>query len=74
MILQTLETLGPLHGYAISARSEEVSRGALQVNMGTLYPGLNDGRVFGSGCPKVCRYISDNHDRVWTAASQQHRR
>jgi PadR family transcriptional regulator PadR len=40
MILQTLETLGPLHGYAISARLEQASSGALQINMGTLYPGL----------------------------------
>jgi transcriptional regulator len=40
MILQTLDTLGPLHGYAIAARLEQVSRGALQLNMGTLYPGL----------------------------------
>jgi hypothetical protein len=40
MILQTLATLGPLHGYAISARLEQVSGGALHLNMGTLYPGL----------------------------------
>jgi transcriptional regulator len=40
MILQTLAALGPSHGYAIAARLEQVSRGALQVNMGTLYPGL----------------------------------
>ena len=40
MILQTLETLGPLHGYAISARLAQVSGGGLQLNMGTLYPGL----------------------------------
>ncbi len=40
MILQTLDTLGPLHGYAISARLEQASHGALQLNMGTLYPGL----------------------------------
>jgi PadR family transcriptional regulator PadR len=40
MILQTVATLGPLHGYAIAARLEQVSRGALQLNMGTLYPGL----------------------------------
>jgi PadR family transcriptional regulator PadR len=39
MILQTLATLGPLHGYAISARLEQVSGGALHLNMGTLYPG-----------------------------------
>jgi transcriptional regulator len=40
MVLQTVETLGPLHGYAIAARLEQVSHGALQLNMGTLYPAL----------------------------------
>jgi transcriptional regulator len=40
MVLQTLATLGPLHGYAIAARIEQVSGGAIQLNMGTLYPGL----------------------------------
>ena len=40
MVLQTLDTLGAQHGYAIAARLEQVSRGALQLNMGTLYPAL----------------------------------
>ena len=40
MVLRTLESLGPQHGYAISARIEQVSAGALQLNMGTLYPAL----------------------------------
>ena len=40
MVLQTLATLGPLHGYAIAARLEQVSGGSIQLNMGTLYPGL----------------------------------
>jgi transcriptional regulator len=40
MVLQTLATLGPLHGYAIATRLEQVSGGSLQLNMGTLYPGL----------------------------------
>jgi PadR family transcriptional regulator PadR len=40
MVLQTLATLGPVHGYAIAARLEQVSHGAIQLNMGTLYPGL----------------------------------
>jgi PadR family transcriptional regulator, regulatory protein PadR len=40
MVLQTVESLGPLHGYAIAARLEQVSNGALQLNMGTLYPAL----------------------------------
>jgi PadR family transcriptional regulator PadR len=40
MVLQTLDSLAPLHGYAIAARLEQVSGGALQLNMGTLYPAL----------------------------------
>ena len=40
MVLQTVATLGPLHGYAIASRLEQVSAGALRLNMGTLYPGL----------------------------------
>ena len=40
MILQTLAGLGPSHGYAIAARIEQVSEGRVQLNMGTLYPGL----------------------------------
>ena len=40
MVLQTLSTMGPLHGYQIAARLEQLSGGALRLNMGTLYPGL----------------------------------
>jgi PadR family transcriptional regulator, regulatory protein PadR len=40
MVLQTLATLGALHGYAIAERLEQVSAGALRLNMGTLYPAL----------------------------------
>jgi transcriptional regulator len=40
MVLQTLDSLGPLHGCASAARLEQVSSGALQLNMGTLYPAL----------------------------------
>jgi transcriptional regulator len=40
MVLRTLESLGPQHGYGIAARIEQVSAGALQLNMGTLYPAL----------------------------------
>ena len=40
MVLQTLDTMGPQHGYTIAARLEQVSGGALQLNMGTLYPAL----------------------------------
>ncbi len=40
MVLQTLVALGPSHGYAVAARLEQVSGGALLLNMGTLYPAL----------------------------------
>ena len=40
MILQTVATMGPLHGYAVAERLEQVSGGGIQLNMGTLYPGL----------------------------------
>ena len=40
LVLQTLESMGPQHGYGIAARLEQVSAGALQLNMGTLYPAL----------------------------------
>jgi len=40
LVLQTLDSLGLLHGDAIAARFEQVSGGALQLNMGTLYPAL----------------------------------
>ena len=40
MVLQTLDSLGLLHGYAIAVRLEQVSSGALQLNMGTRYPAL----------------------------------
>jgi PadR family transcriptional regulator PadR len=40
MVLQTLATIGPVHGYAIAARLEQVSDRSLHLNMGTLYPGL----------------------------------
>src|SRR5487761_116449 len=40
MILKTLETMGPLHGYGIARRIEQTSGDLLAVNYGTLYPAL----------------------------------
>lgn len=40
MILKTLESLGPLHGYGIARRIEQTSGGRLAINYGTVYPGL----------------------------------
>ncbi len=40
MILKTLDTLGPQHGYGIARRIEQMSGDQLQLNQGTLYPAL----------------------------------
>ncbi len=40
MVLKTLETMGPLHGYGIARRIEQTSGDALSLNYGTLYPAL----------------------------------
>jgi transcriptional regulator len=40
MVLKTLETMGPLHGYGIARRIEQVSGQTLIVNQGTIYPAL----------------------------------
>ena len=40
MVLKTLDVLGPLHGYGIAKRIEQISGDLLSVNQGTLYPVL----------------------------------
>jgi len=40
MVLKTLEMMGPLHGYGIARRIEQISGQQLVVNYGTLYPAL----------------------------------
>jgi PadR family transcriptional regulator len=40
MILKTIETMGPLHGYGIARRIEQTSGDQLSLNYGTLYPAL----------------------------------
>ncbi len=40
MVLKTLESMGPLHGYGIAQRLQQVSGSLLQLNQGTLYPAL----------------------------------
>lgn len=40
MVLKTLEAMGPLHGYGIARRIEQVSEELLQINQGTIYASL----------------------------------
>jgi PadR family transcriptional regulator, regulatory protein PadR len=62
MVLQTLEALGPSHGYTIASRLEQVSGGALQLNMGTLYPALM--RLEQRGCLKGTWGTTDSNRRA----------
>ncbi len=49
MVLKTLDTLGPLHGYGIARRIEQISESLLKLNEGTVYASLmrlqQDGRI-----------------------------
>jgi PadR family transcriptional regulator, regulatory protein PadR len=40
MVLKTLESLGPVHGYGIARRIEQMSNDTLSLNQGTIYPAL----------------------------------
>jgi PadR family transcriptional regulator, regulatory protein PadR len=40
MVLKTLDTMGPLHGFGIARRIEQMSDDALSLNQGTIYPAL----------------------------------
>lgn len=62
MVLQTLQALGPSHGYAVAGRLEHVSSGAIQLNMGTLYPALM--RLEQRGCVKGAWGTTDSKRRA----------
>jgi PadR family transcriptional regulator, regulatory protein PadR len=40
MVLKTIESMGPLHGYGIARRIEQISDQTLSMNQGTIYPAL----------------------------------
>jgi transcriptional regulator len=40
MVLTTLDSMGPLHGYGVARRIEQLAEGALELNQGTIYPAL----------------------------------
>ena len=40
LILKTLDSMGPLHGYALARRIEQISKDQIALNQGTLYPAL----------------------------------
>lgn len=62
MILKTLETLGPQHGYGIARRIEQTSGHKLLVNYGTLYPALL--KLEQEGYIKSSWGLSDNNRKA----------
>ena len=62
MILKTLDVLGPLHGYGVARRIEDVSRNRLTLNYGTLYPALL--KLEQEGLVKAAWGQSDNNRRA----------
>ncbi len=62
MVLKTLETMGPLHGYGIARRIEQTSRDLLAVRYGTLYPALM--KLEQEGYVSAKWGVSDNHRRA----------
>jgi PadR family transcriptional regulator len=62
MVLKTIETMGPLHGYGIARRIEQRSGNLLSLNYGTLYPALlkleQEGTIAGEWG------VSDNNRRA----------
>jgi len=62
MILKTLESMGPLHGYGVARRIEQVSGDQLAVNYGTIYPALL--RLEQEGYVTSRWGVSDNNRRA----------
>jgi transcriptional regulator len=62
MVLKTLDTLGPQHGYGLARRIEQMSEGLLRLNQGTLYPALV--RLEQQGWIRAKWGASDNNRRA----------
>jgi PadR family transcriptional regulator, regulatory protein PadR len=62
MVLKTLQSMGPLHGYGIARRMEQTSGDLLSVNYGTLYPALL--KLEQEGCIASEWGVSDNNRKA----------
>ena len=62
MVLRTLETMGPQHGFGLAKRIQQISAGALDLNQGTLYPALL--RLEQRGWVATRWGVSDNNRRA----------
>src|SRR5262249_24435684 len=62
MVLKTLEAMGPLHGYGIARRIEQISEDALEINQGTIYASLV--RLLQKGLISSAWGTSDNNRKA----------
>jgi PadR family transcriptional regulator, regulatory protein PadR len=62
MVLRTLQTMGPQHGFGLAKRILQVSEGVLDLNQGTLYPALL--RLEQRGLIKSSWGVSDNNRKA----------
>jgi PadR family transcriptional regulator PadR len=62
MVLQTLAAMGPLHGYGIARRIEQVSEDVLAINQGTIYAALL--RLLQKGWIAAAWGLSENHRKA----------
>src|SRR5712692_5489195 len=62
MVLRTLQTMGPLHGYGIARRIEQISGNLVSVKYGTLYPALL--KLEQEGYVTAAWGVSDNNRRA----------
>jgi transcriptional regulator len=62
LVLKTLETMGPMHGFGIARRIEQVSENLLHLNQGSIYPALL--RLEQNGWIKTEWGISENNRRA----------
>ena len=62
MVLKTLDTMSPLHGYGVARRIEQIAQGVLALNQGTIYPALL--RLEQKGWIESEWGTSDNHRRA----------
>ena len=62
MVLKTLDTMGPQHGYGIARRIEQISGDQLSLNYGTLYPALL--KLEQEGCIASGWGVSENNRRA----------
>lgn len=62
MVMKTLHAMGPLHGYGIARRIEQISEDALRINQGTIYASLV--RLVQNGWISASWGVSDNNRRA----------